>query len=285
MNSSFGKVVLITGGSSGIGYQTALELALKKYTVYITGRNKDKTEDAVLKIKSITNNLNIDYFLSDFSDLESVRKMGNQILSKLERLDVLINNAGGVNSKFELTKVGYEKTFTTNHLAGFLLTNILLDLLIQSSPSRIINVSSDSHYKGKLDFSKINSPENYFIMQAYANSKLCNVLFTYELSRKLQDKGVIVNSLHPGVVNTRIGQKNTRFLSNIVWMLIANTKGVSLKKGAETSIYLATSEEVSRITGKYFEKCKIKNSSPISYDHNLAKELWEMSSQITELKK
>lgn len=285
MNPSSGKVVLITGGSSGIGYQTALELAFKRYTVYITGRNKEKTVDAVQKIKNITHNHNIDYFLSDFSDLNSVREMGNCIISKLERLDVLINNAGGVNSKFELTKDGYEKTFASNHLAGFLLTNMLLDLLIQSSPSRIINVSSDSHFKGKLNLSEINKPDNYFIMQAYANSKLCNVLFTYELSRKLQDKGVLVNCLHPGVVNTRIGQKNTRLLSNFVWMLIANTKGVSLKKGAETSVYLAESNDVSAITGKYFEKCKIKNSSPISYDQNLAKELWEMSSLITGIEK
>lgn len=275
------KNVLITGGSAGIGKATAIAMARKGFKVYITGRDKEKTAMAVKEIQQASQNPEVFYFLADMSKMKEVRQLAAEVNAGLDHLDVLINNAGGVNSKRELTEDGYEKTFATNHLAYFLLTGLLLDLLKKSSPARIVNVSSNSHYNGKINLNDLQMEKKYFIMQAYANSKLCNVLFTYELARKLEGTGITVNSLHPGVVNTNIGKKNTGFFADFVWTAIARLRGISIEKGAATSVYLATANELENVTGKYFDNCREKKSSALSYNKDLAEKLWNISAGMT----
>lgn len=192
----------------------------------------------------------------------------------------MINNAGGVFSEFQLSEDGIEMTLATNHFSFFLLTNLLLDLLKNSDNARIVNVSSDSHYKGKIDFNSFTQNQDYFILKAYEQSKLANVFFTQELAKRLKDHNVTVNALHPGFVNTNIGTKGTQWYANWIWSLASKIGGLSIENGAKTSIYLASSDEVKNVTGKYFDKCKSVAPSKISKDEKLQKEIWEISEKL-----
>lgn len=277
------KTVLITGGTAGIGKVTATTLAQQNYHVVIVGRNAEKTAAVVEEIKTNTNNPNIEYLLGDLSIMEDARKIGREFNEKFEHLHILINNAGGVYQKRELTDEGYEKTFATNHLSHFILTNLLLDKIKKSAPARIINVSSMSHYQGRWNPEDIHLEKKYFVMWAYSNSKLYNVLFTKYLAELLKNDGVTVNALHPGVVKTKIGGKNTQWWGAAAWNLLTFFKGISEEEGAKTSLYLATSPEVENITGKYFDKCKEKEPSAIANDRKAAEELWKLSLQIGKI--
>jgi len=278
------KIALITGGSSGIGKATATELARKGFQVHIVGRDEARTRQAVEEIRKNSSNPDVGYLLADLSDTDSVWKLSIAVHERLPRLDVLINNAGCVNQKREFTKQKIERTFATNHLSYFLLTNLLLELLKRSAPARVINVSSDSHYSGRIDFDNLQGEKKYFIIHAYANSKLCNVLFTYELARRLNGTGISVNCLHPGVVRTDIGKKNTNFLSGSLWGLFAGVRGVTVEKGCSTSVHLAAAPELEGITGKYFDNLKEKPSAALSYDTAIAARLWEESCKLTGFK-
>lgn len=277
------KTVLITGGTAGIGKVTATSLAQQNYHVVIVGRNAEKTAAVVEEIKTNTNNPNIEYLLGDLSVMEDARRIGKEFNEKFEHLHILINNAGGVYQKRELTTEGYEKTFATNHLSHFILTNLLLDKIKKSAPARIINVSSMSHYQGRWNPEDIHLEKKYFVMWAYSNSKLYNVLFTKYLAEQLKNDGVTVNALHPGVVKTQIGGKNTQWWGAAAWNLLTFFKGISEEEGAKTSLYLATSPEVENITGKYFDKCKEKEPSAIANDKNAAEELWKLSLQMGKI--
>lgn len=271
------KTVLITGATSGIGLQTAKELAAKGASVYIVGRNKERAENAIQEIIAHSGNTNVDYFTANLSSQKSIRALAEKVKQKLPHIDVLINNAGAVFPDFQLSEDGLEMTIATNHFAYFLLTNLLLDWLKKSKAGRIVNVSSDSHYNGKLDFESFTKNKGYFTMFAYAQSKLANVLFTQEMAERLSGTNITANCLHPGLVKTHIGNKNMPWFSSGIWTLMTKLAGITLKDGASTSVYLASAEEVKNVTGKYFEKCTIKEPATICRNKDLQKKLWEVS--------
>ena len=265
------KIVLITGATDGIGKQTAYELAYKNATVILHGRNKDRLLKTQEEISHLTNNNNIRIATSNLSSLKQVRLVAEEIKTKYKQLDVLINNAGVYMKTRVLTEDGFETTFAVNHLAPFLLTNLLLNLIKQSGSSRIINVSSIAHTRAQLSFENLNSERHYDAYNAYAVSKLANVLFTYKLADQLKNDSVTVNALHPGVIDTKLLHSGF------------NIEGASVKEGAATSVYLASSNEVENVTGKYFEKMKDIPSSDNSYNKEYQKKMWNVSSRMVGL--
>jgi len=279
-----GKIVLITGSSSGIGLETAKVLAGMGAEIILIARSEDKLKEAVSIIKTATGNNKLKYYLADFSSQKSIWAVAAQIKQDYTRLDVLINNAGGVFNDFKLSEDGLEMTIATNHFAYFLLTNLLLHLLKNAGNARIINVASHSHYQGKIDFESFTKNKGYFIMKGYEQSKLANVLFTAELAERLKGTGVTANSLHPGsMVRTGIGDKGTSGLVKFVWGLASAVIGMSIEKGAQTSVYLASSADVKGVTGKYFNKCKVQQESKRAKDKQMQKELWKVSEQLCPL--
>ncbi len=275
-----GKTCLITGGSDGIGYAAAMELAHMSATVAIVGRNAQKTEAAAERIRRETGNTSVSCLLADLSSQQEVRRLAAEIQDRLPRLDVLLNNAGAIFLSSRTSVDGIEMTFALNHLGYFLLTDLLLDLLRESAPARIINVSSSSHYSaGILRLEDLPSPGNGRSYQAYGRSKLCNLLFTYELARRLAGSGVTVNALHPGLVRTNIARNNG--IMGRMANLCIGVRGVDSTRGAETPVYLASSPDVATVTGKFFIDCREVNSSQSSYDAHLAAELWKLSERLT----
>ncbi len=276
------KNILITGASAGIGLETAKSLAKRGANIFIVARTFDKAKSAVEEIKKYSGNKNIDFFVADLSSQQEIRRLAEEVKVKLNKLDVLINNAGAAFQHFKLSADNIEMTFATNHLSYFLLTNLLLDLLKKSAPARIVIVASDSHYRGTLDFNNLNMSGNFNGLKAYEQSKLCNVLYTLELAEQLKGTGVTVNALHPGRVKTNIGSKNSGFLYKMGWTFFKLFLSVSIEKGAETSILLAYSDEVKDISGKYFADSRQKWHSRYSQTPGLAKQLWEVSEKLTK---
>lgn len=276
------NVCLITGGTGGIGRVTAQALAAAGATVVIVARSQPKAEQVVTAIREKTAHPRVEYLLGDLSVQADVRQVAHDFRERYGRLDVLINNAGQFFVKNQMTQDGIEQTFALNHLAYFLLTNLLLDLLVASAPSRIINVSSMAHLGGRLNLSDLQNKRGYNGWKAYSQSKLANVYFTYELARRLEGTGVTVNALHPGFVATNFGRTNGGIFNPI--FKLAQIGAITPEQGAETSIYLATSPEVEGVTGKYFIKCKAVPSSKVSYDEETARRLWEISEEMTGLK-
>ena len=262
------KVILITGATDGIGRQTALELARLGARVLVHGRSEARCRAVVDEIRQRTGNERVEYFVADFASLRQVREMAAQVKAKHDRLHVLINNAGIFLRERRLTEDGLETTFAVNHLAHFVLTHLLLDLLKASAPARIINVSSNTHQSAKVDFGNLQGEKRYDGYAAYALSKLGNVLFTYELAERLKGTGVTVNCLHPGVIATK--------MLRVGW----GGGGGRLEEGAETPVYLASSPEVENVTGKYFVRKRETPSSPASRDEKLRKEFWEVSERL-----
>ena len=271
------RIVLITGASSGIGLETAKQLAAQGAQLVLVARSEDKLKEAVATIKAQTPSANVKYYIADFSSQKSVRNLAQNITRNYTKLDVLINNAGCVVPEFQLTEDGLEKTIATNHFAYFILTNELLPLVKKSDYARIVNVASGSHYQGKIDFESFTKEKGYFIMKAYAQSKLANVLFTYELAERLKGTQVTVNCLHPGFVKTEIGNKKTNWYSSFFWSLGTMLGGISVQNGAKTSVYLASSPEVKGVSGKYFDKCKAVEPNKDAYNADLRKQLWQVS--------
>ncbi len=275
-----GKTCLVTGGSDGIGYVAARELARMGARVVIVGRNAIKTDAAVERIINETGNHTVRYLLADLSSQREVRRLAAQVKEQTPRLDVLLNNAGAIFLSNQRSADGIEMTFALNHLGYFLLTTLLLDLLRASAPARIINVSSSSHGSpGKFRLEDLPKPGSNRGYRAYGRSKLCNILFTYELARRLEGADVTVNALHPGLVRTNIA-RNNGILGRVVNAFIG-TRGVDSGQGAETLIHLASSPEVAGVTGKYFVDCQAVQSSAASYDAELAAALWELSESLT----
>lgn len=276
-----GKTVLISGATNGIGKVSAVELAKLGAQVVIIGRNKTKTDDTLREIQRASGNADIHALVADLSSMAEVRRVAGEFKQHYTRLDVLLNNAGGVFSARQETVDGYEMTFALNHLSYFLLTNLLLDVLKASAPSRIICVSSDAHTMSPLNLDDVQSKQGYGMggFRAYSQSKLMNVMFTYELARRLAGTGVTVNALHPGFVNTGFGRNNgglMGFAMNFVTLF-----ALKPDDGAKTSVYLASSPEVATVTGKYFDKSKARSSSAASYDEAAQKKLWAISEQLT----
>jgi NAD(P)-dependent dehydrogenase (short-subunit alcohol dehydrogenase family) len=266
------KIVLVTGSTDGIGKETALQLAKLGAKVIAHGRSAERCQAACDDIRQATGNSNVDFVVADLSSQHQVRRMAAELQERYDRLHVLINNAGVIVLKRQLTVDGLETTFAVNHLAPFLLTNLLLDRLKQSAPARIVNVSSTVHYDAPLKLDDLQSEKNYNGINAYKLSKLGNVLFTFELAERLKGSGVTANCLHPGVVATK--------LLNTGW---GWSNGLSSAQGAALSVYLASSPEVEQATGKYFESTSAGGATPRANDVKLRRQLWDVSAQLTGL--
>ena len=275
-----GKSVLVTGGTGGIGKATAIGLAALGARVGITGRDPARTEAAAASIRAAPGSPAVDAFAADLSVQAGVRRLAAQVLDTYPRLDVLVNNAGGFWAHRHLTADGLEHTFALNHLAPFLLTSLLLDRLTASAPARILNVSSGAHARGRIDFDDLQGERNYSGQGAYSQSKLANVMFTYELARRLDGAGVTATVLHPGVVRTSFGAED-QATSIAVMIGVARLFMKTPAQGAGTPIYLASSPEVEGITGRYFVNRKPKTSSNASYDTTAAARLWQASIDLT----
>lgn len=274
------RICLITGATAGIGKAAATALAAQGLELILIGRNPAKLQNVADQVRVQTGNHAVHFLLADFSDLQQVRQLADQVKGQFPRLDILINNAGAYFNRRHRTSYGVEKTFLVNHLAPFLLTNLLLGHLHNSASARIINVSSGSHKRGQLDLKDLHMDRFYFGFWAYGRSKLANILFTYELARRLRDGHVTVNALHPGRVGTDIFKTDFSILGGpLKWFV----ERISLtpEQGADNTLYLATSPEVEGVSGKYFVKREAVPSSPISYDEGLARRLWEISGEIT----
>jgi len=269
------KVCLITGATSGIGQDTALGLARMGARVVIVGRSQARLENTVQMIRDQSGSDQVEFLLADLSSQREVWALAAIFRQSYDRLDVLINNAGAIFTKRELTVDGLERTRALNHMAYFILTLELLDMLKSSAPARIINVASGLHTKGEINFDDLNSDAGYKGWGVYSNSKLANVLFTYALATRLQGTGVTANCLHPGVVATGFGHNTSGPLK---WLIIAiSPLLISAKKGSATSVYLASSDQVDDVSGKYFVKCRETASVEQSYDTALQEKLWQVS--------
>ncbi len=270
------KTILITGANSGIGKATATALAEMGAHVVMMSRDLEKGEKARQEVARISKSNQVDLMQCDLASMDSIRKFAVAFISKYQKLDVLINNAGIYTKKRMETADGFEYQIGVNHLGHFLLTQLLLDLLKESAPSRIINVSSGAHFAGKIDFNYLQLQNGYSSWKSYCQSKLANVLFTYELAHRLTGTGVTVNCLHPGFVNTRFAFNRENEKPNL-FVRLGKPFTIEPANGAETSVYLAASPEVEGITGKYFVKRKEKSSSRSSYDLVTAEKLWNLS--------
>jgi NAD(P)-dependent dehydrogenase (short-subunit alcohol dehydrogenase family) len=262
------KTILITGSTDGIGRQTALDLAQTGAAILLHGRDPTRGERVLHAIRKVTGNDRIEIFIADLASLNQVRSLAEKVHQKHKSLDVLINNAGVYETTRKISQDGFERTFAVNHLAPFLLTHLLLDLLKRGAPSRIINVSSMAH-ASSIDFENLQGEKHYGGYDAYALSKLCNMLFTYQLARRLEGTGVTANCLHPGVISTKLLKAG--------W----GVGGSPVAEGSKNSVYLATAPELDGVSGKYFMNRKQTKSSGISYDQKTQKKLWHVSERMT----
>ena len=277
-----GKVCLITGATRGIGLEAAKALARLGATVVLVGRDTTRTKDALDEVRAVAPEAKVDSLLADFTSLDSVRKLAEDFKARYSRLDVLLNNAGLILDQREETKDGFEATLGINHLAPFVLTHQLRDLLVASGPARVINVSSEAHRTAKLDFDDLQSTRGYSAFRVYGTSKLANILFTKALAKRLQGTQVTTNCLHPGVVATGFGHNAKGIFRHLVklgapFMLTA-------AKGARTSVYLASSPEVEGVSGEYFIRSRKAKPSREARDEALAERLWQVSAELTGVK-
>ena len=270
---------IITGATDGIGKQTAIELAKLGYNLGLVGRNKEKGMSVLQEIEAITGSQSIKYFNADLSVIKNLKKLTSDIKNEYDSVDILINNAGAYFNNYKKTEEKIEKTFALNHLSYFALTHLLLDALESERQGRVINVASSAHFSAKLDMDDFQMEKKYKGWTAYCNTKLMNILFTYEADKRFKDKNITFNCLHPGFVNTCFGDENEGFGKNILSIgkkLIA----INVKKGAKTNVYLASSGEVTNFSGKYFHKSKISRSSKNSNSDSNQKKLWRYSKEI-----
>jgi len=276
-----GKQVLITGASRGIGMATALGLAKMGANLSLLVRDRSRGEKVVEEIRALGAKGKVDLFVADLSSMKDVRRVADEYRSKHDRLDVLINNAGAINMDQEKTADGYERTFATNHLAYFLLTDLLLDLLKKSAPARIVNVASEAHRQAAgVDFDDpMFEKRSYGGFAAYGQSKLANILFTRELAKKLEGSGVTANALHPGVIASGFGRNNKGVFGFIMRNLAGPFLG-SEEAGARTSVYLATSPDVEGKTGLYFKSSREATPTRAARDDAAAAKLWELSERL-----
>lgn len=282
-----GQVILLTGGTSGIGRVTARMLAERGASVVITGRNRERGERTVTELSEETEG-DISLLTADFAEQSEVRGLASEFRTEMDRLDVLIHNAGTYCPERRVTSDGIEETLAVNHLAPFLLTHALVDLLIESAPARVVVVSSGLHERGHIHFDDLQLARNYDTQRAYAQSKLANVLFTYELAERLAETGVTANALHPGIIpSTRLG-RDSGLWSSFVYHVIGSLPGIgkTIEEGASITAYLAASPDVENVSGEYYANKdpnsdpKPIESSPESYNERLQKRLWEVSADL-----
>ena len=277
-----GKTVLVTGGTGGIGRATAVRLAAMGARVGITGRELGRVQRAAAEIASEAGGASVDAFAADLSSQSEVRRLAHDVLAAYPRLDVLINNAGGFWSHRHVTADGLEHTFALNHLAPFLLTSLLLERLKASAPARVVTVSSGAQSMGKIDFDDLMGESKYSGQTAYNQSKLANVMFTYELARRLASTGVTATALHPGMTNTSFSAEDpSRAFAPLVVVMRPFMR--KPERGADTSVYLASAPEAEGLTGQYFADRQPKKSNKASYDAGMASRLWRVSAELVGL--
>jgi len=273
------KVVLITGGTGGIGKATAIGLARLGAQVGIIGRDLARAEQAAADIRAASGNSVVDAFATEMTSQAEVRQLAIAVLGAYPRLDVLVNNVGGFWAHRHLTADGLERTFALNYLAPFLLTNLLLDRLTASAPARVVTVSSSVQAAGRIDFNDLQGTRNYSGQRAYSQSKLATVMFTNELARRLEGTGVTANCLHPGVVHSNFGAEDqAQFFAVISRVALPLLKTPA--QGAQTSIYLASSPDMDGVTGQFFANRKPKTANKVAYDTDMTARLWQVSADL-----
>ena len=280
--SMTGRTVLVTGGTAGIGKATAIGLAALGARLAIAGRDLPRAEAAADDIRAATGNPNVDAFGADMSSQAEVRRLAAEVLDAYPRLHVLVNNVGGFWSGRHVTADGLERTFAVNHLAAFLLTELLMGRLKASAPARVVTVSSGAQSQGTIDFDDLQGERDYSGQTAYNQSKLASVMFTYELARHLDGTAVTANVLHPGVVNTAFGAEDPSLVFKVLVPFFRPFMKTP-QRGAATSIYLASSPEVAGVTGTYFAKGRPERSNKVSYDGGAATRLWQVSADLVGL--
>ena len=273
-----GKIALVTGATAGIGLITAEALARMGATVVIVSRSEEKCGNVVAQIQANTGNTRVEYIAGDLSAMTQVSAVAAEFLRRYDRLHILVNNAGAFINDRQVSADGYEMTFALNHLNYFYLTQLLQDTLIASAPARIVNVSSDAHRGGKINFDDLMSEKSYSGFGVYSMTKLANVLFTNELAQRLEGSGVTANSLHPGFVATNFGKNNGGIVG--LFMPVVQIFAINPEKGAETSIHLAASPDVEGVTGKYFTKKMPVQPAKAALDVAVQRRLWEVSETL-----
>jgi retinol dehydrogenase-14 len=283
--SMAGKTVVVTGGTGGIGKATATGLVAMGARVAITGRDRERAEDAAAQIQAGRGG-QVDVFVADMSSQAQVRRLADEVRESYPRIDILVNNVGGFWNSRHITADGLEHTFALNHLAPFLLTNLLLDRLKQGHSARVVTVSSGAQGMGRIDFDDLQGEKSYSGQRAYNQSKLANVMFTYELARRLRESGVggvTANVLHPGVVRTAFGAEDPGGIMGVPGFGIMVRFLKTPEQGAATSIHLATSADLEHVSGLYFANRKPRRSSKRSYDGAAAAQLWQVSADLVGL--
>ena len=274
------RTAVVTGASSGIGRHTALGLARTGMRVVMVGRDRDRTEAARRFVIEGSTSDRVTIALADFSSLDQVRRLADEILTAYDRLDLLVNNAGLMSPKYRFSFGGFELTFAVNHLAPFLLTNLLIERLRASAPARIVTVASAAHRGYRLNLNTLGQPHDWSILRAYGRSKLCNILFTRELAARLDGSEVVATCLHPGAVATAIGQRGG--LTGVAWRLMKPFM-TNAEKGAETSLFLATVPDPEPFHGGYVIGKSLTRPDPVAFNRKLARGLWDESARLTGL--
>ena len=277
-----GLTSLITGATDGIGKEAAIELAKKGCNLILIGRNKEKGEKVVEEIRKVADSyVDIDYFTADLMLMKEVSRVADEVSRKYPKIDVLLNNVGAYFAFRDVTEEGFERTFALNHLGYFLMTKKLLPLVEKSDYKRIVNVSSSAHYGIDFEFDNMNGEKKYSGFDIYKRSKLANVMFTYELAKRIEGTGITANCLHPGFVSTNFGKNNNFLWRNVIRVAMWLT-AISVKDGAKTSIHLACSDEVKDITGRFFANSQIKKGSSKAKNEEHNRKLWELSEEFVE---
>ena len=277
-----GRTCLITGATDGIGKEAAIELAKKGCNLILIGRSKEKGEKVVEQIRKVAeSHVDIDYFTADLMLMKEVSRVADEVSRKYPRIDILLNNVGAYFAFRDVTEEGFERTFALNHLGYFLMTKKLLPLVEKSDYKRIVNVSSSAHYGIDFEFDNMNGEKKYSGFDVYKKSKLANVMFTYELAKRVKDKGITANCLHPGFVSTNFGKNNNFLWRNVIRMAMMLT-AISVKDGAKTSIHLACSDKVKDITGRFFANCEVKKGSSKAKNEEHNQKLWDLSEEFVK---
>lgn len=276
------KQIIVTGATSGIGRETALQLANKGHDISIIARNETKCKVVIEELKAINPTGVFNYYIADFTNLSSVQNTAKQIANEVDHIDVLVNNAGAVYNKRILSSDGYEMTLVTNHLAPFVLTHHLMSKILKSNWGKIITVASDSHFNGTMNLTDLHFEKHYSIMKAYERSKLANVLFTIELAKLYRNKNFSAYAVQPGHVKSDIGAKTDSSLVKFAWNTYNSIFGIPTAEGAWTSVYLADDDDINKLSGKYWDLKQPKPVSKIAQDEKLAEDFWELSIEMTK---
>jgi NAD(P)-dependent dehydrogenase (short-subunit alcohol dehydrogenase family) len=275
-----GKIALITGANSGIGFVTAVELAKMGARVLMVCRDSERGAHARAAVAKVATGAPPELLLADMSSQKAIRALADDVRQRFASIDVLINNAGGIFARREFTVDGIERTFATNHLGPFLLTNLLLDRLSGGTGGRIVNVASES-YPSKLDFGNLDGEKNYGFLSAYFRSKLENIIFSLDLAQRLQPSGVTVNCMSPGPTSTRFGDNMTGLAG--LFPRLAKKLFPGPEKGARTLVYLASSPEIAGVSGRFFLRKRMRSTKPVTHDREVAAQLWRVSAELVGL--